>query len=66
MGAEISNTIMYPTPNAEVLKLMPDSYRNNTAIFPPADRMAKCEYGDFEGVERSRLFDELITRVKAA
>ena len=66
VGAEISNTIMYPTPNAEVLKLMPESYRNNTAIFPPADRMARCEYGDFEGVERSRMFDELITRVKAA
>ena len=57
---------MYPTPNAAAFALMPESYRTNTAIFPPADRLAKCEYGDFEGIERSHLFDELLTRVKAA
>lgn len=66
VGADISNTIMYPTPNEAVLQIMPDSYRNNTAIFPPPDQMKNCEYGDFEGVERSRMFDELLTRVRAA
>ncbi len=66
VGADISNTIMYPTPNAAALALMPESYRNNTAIFPPRDRMAVSEYGDFEGVERTHMFDELLTRVKAA
>jgi spermidine/putrescine transport system substrate-binding protein len=66
VGADISNTIMYPTPNGAALALMPDSYRQNRAIFPPKDRMAVSEYGDFEGVERTHMFDELLTRVKAA
>jgi spermidine/putrescine transport system substrate-binding protein len=66
VGADISNTIMYPTPNAEVLKLMPDSYTGHPAIFPSPAQMKNCEYGDFEGIERTRMFDELLTRVKAA
>ena len=66
VGADISNTIMYPTPNGAALALMPDSYRQNRAIFPPKERMAVSEYGDFEGVERTHMFDELLTRVKAA
>jgi spermidine/putrescine transport system substrate-binding protein len=65
-GAEISNTIMYPTPNAAALALMPDSYRNNTAIFPPAAVMARCEYARFEGLKRSQLYDETLTRIFAA
>ena len=65
-GAEISNTILYPTPNAAALALMPDSYRNNTVIFPPPDQMAKCEYADFEGLKRAQLYDETLTRIFAA
>ncbi len=66
VGADITSTIMYPTPNAAAFNLMPESYRNNRVIFPPPDRMAVSEYGDFEGVERTHMFDELLTRVKAA
>jgi spermidine/putrescine transport system substrate-binding protein len=65
-GAEISNTIKYPTPNGAALALMPDSYRNNTAIFPPAAAMAKCEYARFEGLKRAQLYDETLTRVFAS
>ena len=65
-GAEISNTILYPTPNAAALALMPDAYRNNTVIFPPPDQMAKCEYADFEGLKRAQLYDETLTRIFAA
>ena len=65
-GAEISNTILYPTPNAAALALMPDSYRNNKVIFPPPDQMAKCEYADFEGLKRAQLYDETLTRIFAA
>jgi spermidine/putrescine transport system substrate-binding protein len=65
-GAEISNTIMYPTPNAAALALMPESYRNNTVIFPPPGAMAKCEYAKFEGLKRSQLYDETLTRIFAA
>jgi spermidine/putrescine transport system substrate-binding protein len=65
-GAEISKTILYPTPNAAAKALMPDDYRNNPVIFPPAEQMARCEYGAFEGAERAQLYEEVITRVRAA
>jgi spermidine/putrescine transport system substrate-binding protein len=65
-GAEISKTILYPTPNAAARALMDDSYKNNPVIFPPAEALAKCEYGEFEGQERAQLYEETITRVRAA
>jgi spermidine/putrescine transport system substrate-binding protein len=65
-GAEVYNTIKYPTPNAAALALMPDSYRNNKAIFPPDEAMARCEYARFEGLARAQLYDETMTRVFAA
>jgi spermidine/putrescine transport system substrate-binding protein len=65
-GAEISTTIMYPTPNAAALALMPPSYRDNRTIFPPAAALARCEYADFEGLARSRLYEETMTRIFAA
>ncbi|MBI1213044.1 MAG: extracellular solute-binding protein [Alphaproteobacteria bacterium] len=65
-GAEISKTILYPTPNAAAKALMPDDYKNNPVIFPPADQLANCEYGAFEGAERAKLYEDVITRVRAA
>jgi spermidine/putrescine transport system substrate-binding protein len=65
-GAAISKTILYPTPNAAAKALMPDDYKNNPVIFPPADIMSKCEYGAFEGAEKASLYEEVITRVRAA
>jgi len=65
-GAEIYSTIMYPTPNAAALALMPPEYRNNPAIFPPPEALAHCEYARFEGLKRSQLYDETLTRIFAA
>jgi len=65
-GAAISKTILYPTPNAAAKALMPDDYKNNPVIFPPADIMAKCEYGAFEGAEKAQAYEELMTKVRAA
>jgi len=65
-GAEIYQTIKYPTPNAAALALMPDSYRDNKAIFPPAQVMARCEYARFEGLARAQLYDETLTRIFAS
>jgi spermidine/putrescine transport system substrate-binding protein len=65
-GADITKKILYPTPNAAAKALMPDSYKNNLTIFPPADIMAKCEYGRFEGAEMAQMMEEAITRVKAS
>jgi spermidine/putrescine transport system substrate-binding protein len=65
-GAEISKTILYPTPNAAAKALMPADYRDNKVIFPPAEVLAKCEYGAFEGPEKAQMYEEVITRVRAA
>lgn len=65
-GAEISKTILYPTPNKAAKALMPASYANNPIIFPPEEALAKCEYAAFPGVEMAQKFDEIITRVRAA
>lgn len=66
VGAGISSTIRYPTPNAAAMALMPADYRDNHAIFPPADRMARSEYGDFEGIKRAQAVDEAVTEIMAA
>jgi len=66
VGAGISTTIKYPTPNAAALALMPDSYKKSPVIFPPPEQLAKCEYAEFEGVERAQLYDETLTKIRAA
>jgi len=66
VGAEISKAIKYPSPNAAAVALMPDSYKDNPVIFPPAEIMAKCEYPRYLGPEFTRLLDEAMTRLRAA
>ena len=65
-GKKITEEILYPTPNGAARELMPDSYKNNPVIYPPPAILAKCEYGAFEGAERAQLYEEVITRVRAA
>jgi spermidine/putrescine transport system substrate-binding protein len=65
-GAEIAQTIKYPTPNGAALALMPANYRDNPVIFPPPAALARCEYAPFEGLERARLYDETMTRIFVA
>ena len=64
-GQEIFTTIQYPSPNAAAVALMPEAYKNNPVIFPPAEVMAKCEYPNYLGPEFSRLLDEAMTRLRA-
>ena len=66
VGAGISDTIKYPTPNGAALALMPASYRDNPVIYPPPAVMARCEYADFEGLARAHFYDETVTRIFAA
>mgnify|MGYP002777031214 CR=1 FL=1 len=64
-GKKVTETIQYPTPNAAAKALMPESYKANPAIYPPADVLAKCEYAKFNP-ELQPLFEEAFTRVAAA
>lgn len=65
-GADISKSILYPTPNAAAKALMDDAYRNNPIIFPPPEQMAKCEYGKFMGTDKAQAIEAAMTRVRAA
>lgn len=64
-GKKITETILYPTPNAAAKALMPEDYKANPVIFPPADVLAKCEYAKFNP-ELQPLYEEAFTRVRAA
>ena len=65
VGKKITETIKYPTPNAAVKALMPDDYKNNEVIFPPADILTKCEYAKFNP-DLQPKYEEAFTRVRAA
>ena len=65
VGKKITETILYPTPNAAAKALMPDSYKNNPVIFPAPDLLAKCEYAKYNP-ELQPLYEEAFTRVRAA
>lgn len=64
-GKKITETILYPTPNDAARALMSDDYKNNPVIFPPADRLAKCEYAKFRA-DVQPLYEEAFTRIRAA
>lgn len=65
-GRHIAETILYPTPNAAAKAKMPENYRNDPMIFPTGPGMDGSEWGKFEGAEQQRLFEEAVTRVRAA
>ena len=44
---------------------MPDSYKQNQAIFPPADVLAKCEYAAYNE-KLQPMYEEAFTRIRAA
>lgn len=66
VGKGIAETILYPTPNAAAKALMPEAYRTNPVIFPQGPGMEASEWGRYEGPDSQRLFDELITKMRAA
>lgn len=64
-GKKITETILYPTPNDAAKALMPEDYKNNPVIFPPAEVMARCEYAKYNA-ELQPMYEEAFTRVRAA
>ena len=66
VGAEISQTIRYPTPNAAAKALMDSAYRGSPVIFPPQSVLATCEYAQYSGEAMARAYEETMTRVRAA
>jgi spermidine/putrescine transport system permease protein len=65
VAAEICRTMRYSTPNREALPLLPAEIRNNPAIFPPEDVLARLELVEDIG-EATVLVDRLWTEVKTS
>jgi spermidine/putrescine transport system substrate-binding protein len=65
VGRGITETILYPTPNAAVKALMPPSYRDDPVVFPTGEGMRRSEWGRYEGPEKARLFDAAVTAIRA-
>jgi spermidine/putrescine transport system substrate-binding protein len=65
-GKHIAETIQYATPNKAAKEIMDPAYRENAAIFPPDDVVAKCEYAAYLGEEALRVRDEIWTAIQAA
>ncbi|MBU6207682.1 MAG: spermidine/putrescine ABC transporter substrate-binding protein, partial [Alphaproteobacteria bacterium] len=66
VGAGITNTIRYPTPNMAAARLMDDAYRNNPVIFPPKAILARCEYAHYLGDAFAHATEDAMTEVRAA
>jgi spermidine/putrescine-binding protein len=65
IAAEICRTMYYSTPNRAALPLLPAELRENPAIFPPPDVMARLELIEDLG-EATVLWDRIWTEVKTA
>jgi spermidine/putrescine transport system substrate-binding protein len=64
INARLANFNHAATPNAAARPLIDPADRQNPAIYPPPDVMARLEYSDDVGA-MSKLFDELWTQVKS-
>jgi spermidine/putrescine-binding protein len=65
IAAEICRTMRYSTPNRAAIPLLPGNIRNNPAIFPPEDVLARLELIRDIG-EATVLYDRIWTEVKTA
>ena len=65
-GAKIAEFIQYATPNQAARELMSPEYRDNPAIFPSDEIIAKSEPGLYLGEDRVRLINDAWTRILAS
>ena len=65
VAAEICRTMQYSTPNRAALSLLPPAIRDNPAIFPSADVVARTEIIEDIGAA-TVLYDRLWTEVKTS
>lgn len=65
VAAEICRTMQYSSPNRAALPLLPAAIRDNPAIFPPADVVARTEVLEDLG-PATVLYDRLWTEVKTS
>jgi spermidine/putrescine transport system substrate-binding protein len=65
VGADISQTILYPTPNEVARARTRDAYRNNQVIFPQGG-MSLSDFARWPGAATQQAFEEAFARVRLA
>lgn len=65
VGKKVSEKILFPTPNDAARALMPESYKENPVIFPPAALIRKSEYAVYNATLQP-LFDRAVDDIIAA
>jgi len=64
--ADIADFVYYALPNGPAKALMDEAYLNNPAIFPPEAVLDRSEVALYLGEDVVRLYQEGMTRVRAA
>lgn len=62
----IAEYIRYPCPNAAAMEFIPEADRNDPAVYPPREVLARCEFAVYKGEEIEGLYQDALTRVLAA
>lgn len=64
VSARIPEEYPYGNPNKAALEYLPDSFKENKAINPPAEWLTKVESLDDLGDEMNQVYDQIWTEVK--
>lgn len=64
VSAQISNSLSFASPVAGATEFLDEQVRNNPAIYPPAEVLAKTEYLADLG-DKSQIYDQLWTEIRA-
>jgi spermidine/putrescine transport system substrate-binding protein len=62
----IASEVKYACPNAAAMEFIPEEDRDNPAIYPPPEVLAKCEPAVYQGEQVASLYEAALTRVLAA
>jgi spermidine/putrescine transport system substrate-binding protein len=65
VAKELSEYLMYATPNIKAKEKMPKSYTQNRTIFPPKEILQKCERVKYNGLKVKKWYDEVWMDVMA-
>lgn len=63
---EIASEVKYALPNAAAMEFIPAEDRENPAIYPPPEVLARCEPAFYQGEQVATLYEAALTRVLAA
>lgn len=66
VAASLMQRLLFATPSQEAYNLLPESFRNNTTLFPPEQVLAKCEAIAPVPPEVAQLYDRYWTQLTSS